>query len=702
MLVRVSTDAAAPGDSRRPWVHELQVAVNGPVTCLALRDGDVDASVEGAAATGLFVDDRRVVHRLTVRVDRGRVTPLAAASLGASTETLGVARHLGGPGPDPTVEVARRRVLVADGLREAVTVRNRWEQEVSCRLEVDVAGDGADLAEVRHGVVVRAPLAADVTGDAVTWRDERHEVRLDAPGARVTASAAGAVLTWDLRVPAGGRVEASLRIRATRLAATEFDATAGVGAAGLGRAHVRAQDVRLDRTVAVSLTDLDHLTMRDPEAPEDVFAAAGTPWYLTLFGRDALWAARMTLPFGTELARGTLRSLARRQGTVDDVASAEAPGKIPHEIRRSTYGAAGHLVLPSRYYGTIDATALWICLLHDAWRWGMSSAEVAELAPALRAALGWLERAVDGSPDGLLRYLDESGTGLVNQGWKDSADSMRDASGRVASGPVALVEAQAYAVEAALGAAALVEGVLGEDGSRWRRWGEALAGRVRDRFWVEGADGRFLAMALDGQGLPVDGLGSNIGHALGSGLLDEHEEELVADALTGPDLLGPLGISTLSRSNPGFNPIGYHTGSVWTHDTAICMLGLARCGRPAAASAVARTLVDVAAMSGYRWPELHGAEPVLDRPVPYPLSCRPQAWSAASAAAIVSVVLGVRADVPAGTLRLVPPDRPPFGAVRVEGLRVGGATLAVEVDSSGRVAAVEGLRDGASLDITTG
>ncbi|MGG5258858.1 glycogen debranching N-terminal domain-containing protein [Phycicoccus avicenniae] len=678
--------APAEPRSRQPWLHELEVAVRGPVTSLSTADGDVDAARPGAEASGVLVDDRRVLHRLTVRLDGLPATGVASASAAGVTETVGVARHLGSPGPDPTVEVARRRVLVDLGLDEHIVVRNRWDEDVRCRVEVGVAGDGAELHDVKHGVAQPVPTPADATDDGLEWADERHRVRVALEGAEATAGDDGGTLALDVVVPAGGEVALVVRVRCERVAATPFDAEAGADAVDFGAVAVTAQDVRLGRTVTTALEDLRHLTMRDPLAPDDVFAGAGTPWYLTLFGRDSLWAARLALPFGTDLARGTLRALARRQGTVDDVATAQQPGKILHEVRRGSFGPeGGGMVLPSTYYGTVDATPLWVCLLHDAWRWGMDPCVVRELAPALRAALGWMERAAAESPDGLLRYLDESGTGLANQGWKDSGDSMRDAAGRVAEGPIALVETQGYAVEAALGAATLLEDVLGEDGSTWRDWAAALSRRVRDGFWVPQDGPPLLAMALDGSGRPVDGLGSNIGHVLGGGLLDPAREAVAADALAGPDLLGPLGVSTLARSNPAFNPIGYHTGSVWTHDSAICALGLARAGRTDAAASVARALVDVAAQSDYRWPELYGADPVLGRPVPYPASCRPQAWAAASAGALVQVLLGVRPDAPGGSVRLSPLAPAPFGAVRVEGLRLGDRSWSVALDAAGDV-----------------
>ncbi len=689
----------APERSRQPWLHRLEVAVRGPVTCLAASDGDVDAGAPASEAAGLFVDDRRVVHRLLLRVDGRAPTGVVAASRGGRTETLAVARHLGDPGPDPTVEVARRRLLTDRGLDETVEVRNRSAEPVRCVVELRLSGDGADLHDVKHGVAQPHPLPVLVADGTASWADDRHAVSVRGEGAQVLVDGPDAVLRWTLEVPPAGRREVTGSVVAARVAATAFDAEGGVEALDLDAVRVEAGDARLGHTVAHGIDDLRHLAMRDPLAPEDVFAAAGTPWYLTLFGRDAVWAARLALPFGTDLARGTLRALARRQGRTDDVATAEAPGKIPHEVRRTAFGSSGGMVLPTTYYGTVDATPLWVCLLHDAWRWGLPAAEVRDLAPALHAALGWMERAVRESPDGFLRYLDESGTGLANQGWKDSGDSMRDAVGQVAVGPIALVETQAYAVEAARSAASLLEEVLGADGDPWRAWAGALAGRVEERFWVDTGGRRVLAMALDGAGRPVDGLGSNIGHVLGTGTLGAAGEARVAAALAGPDLLGPLGVSTLARGNPAFNPIGYHTGSVWTHDSAICGLGLARAGHLDGATAVVRALVDVAAASGYRWPELYGADPVLGRPAPYPASCRPQAWAAASTGALVTIALGLRPDAPGGTLHLAPLASAPFGALRVEGLRLGGAPVAVSVDAEGQVVSVDAP---AGVDVVVG
>ena len=209
---------------------------------------------------------------------------------------------------------------------------------------------------------------------------------------------------------------------------------------------LRSADRRLGRRLEQSLADLDRLRLTDPQSQQDrpdQFLAAGAPWFLTLFGRDALWAARMLLPLGTDLAAGTLRTLARRQGTGTEPATEEQPGKILHEVRRDTLHIAGRLTLPPVYYGTVDATPLWITLLHDAWRWGLDPAEVEVLLPHAESALAWMRDQAAADGDGLLRYIDHSGQGLSNQGWKDSDDSIRYRDGSRAHAPIALCEVQA-------------------------------------------------------------------------------------------------------------------------------------------------------------------------------------------------------------------------------------------------------------------
>lgn len=614
----------------QPWLHDLEIAVDGPATVLTERDGRISGG-----ATGWVVDDRRVLRRLQVTLDSRPATPVAAATVGATARFWSVARHLGSVGPDPTVEVHQDLTVRGHELLLGLKVTSRAPEPVSTQVRLDLGPDGTEMSVIKQGDEPATPPLADLT-PVVGWSDERHQVQVCAtpdPTTSALTADGGVGLTWDVHLEPYGEQHLELMLRATRTGTSAHDADAGSDACDWGGLDVVGDDSWVD-LVRTNLTDLRHLLQRDPLHPEDVYAAAGTPWYLTLFGRDAIWAARMMLPFSPVLAEGTLRTLARRQAQTHQRDSAAEPGKVLHEVRRGIY-SGGDLELPPVYYGTVDATPLWVVLLHETWQAGLAPGTVRELLPHLRAALAWMDRAVQDSPDGLLRYLDTTGHGLSNQGWKDSGDSMRRADGTIAPAPIALLEAQAYAVQAAHGAAELLT-FLEEPGAQgWVDWAADLTTRVRDRFWVGEGDQRYLAMAIDADGVPVDGVGSNMGHALGTGLLNPAEEALVAARVTAPDMLRHFGIGTLSAENPAYNPVGYHTGSVWTHDSAIVLQGLARAGFVAEADRVFDALVRLSHRTGHRFPELVGGESLGDEPVPYPAACRPQAWAAASAAVLL-------------------------------------------------------------------
>lgn len=681
---------------RQPWLHEYEIAVHGNITAVSDRAGRI-----GAPGTGVVVDDRRVLSRLAIELGGEAPVPIAAVSLGETTEIWASARNLGNPGPDPTVEVQLLRRLESGALTETITLISRADEPVRARLAVMLAGDGCELAALKEGLPAPPLLPARSDGAQLVWSDAWHEsvVGSSPAPARIVPGddARPSRLEFDVLLPGGAPVTIVLRLRIRRTCASGFDADPGAGLVDWSDRHVEAADLRLPTLVRTSLTDLRHLLLTDPAAPGDVFAGAGTPWYLTLFGRDSMWTARFVLPVDTTLALGTLRTLARRQGRRHDAETGEEPGKILHEVRRAEAGGAVANALPPVYYGTVDATALWVILLHEAWLWGLPDETARELLPAARAAMGWIQEAA-GNDLGVLRYVDRSGRGLANQGWKDSGDSMRFHDGTIATGPIALLEAQAYAVEAARGAARLCDAFGESGGEALRAWAEAMTATIRERFWVERDGRRYLALALDGQGRPVDGLGSNMGHALGTGALTAAEARSVVSTLMSPALLGDFGIRTLSRDNAAYNPIGYHTGSVWTHDTAIALLGMVKEGLAQEAAAIATGMVAAAVPFGYRPPELFAGEAIGERPAPYPASCRPQGWAAASAVALVSAVLGLRADVPRGRLTLRPMRPSPFGPVRVSGLRWAGVPFTVALDGDGRPT-VAGLPDDVVLDI---
>lgn len=683
----------------QPWLHELAVCVRGNVTVL----GDWGGDITGDGAQGLWVDDRRVLSQLRIRVDGEPVARVGWHATGSTARFLGSARTLAPATPDPAVEIHRHRSLGAHGLTELVAVTARTLDDVEVELEITLAGDDATISSAKSGWVesgllpATAPMprqsAPGASADPrptplAVMQGSSHRVTIEITPApdEVVLTDQGVRVRFRVTVPGGATCQIRLGVVASRTAASDFEADPGCDRIDWSQVRVEATDPRIGQVIAAGLADLHALLLSDPRDPRDVFAAAGTPWYLTLFGRDSIWTALLTLPIGTDLAAGTLRALARRQGRRLDPATGQEPGKIPHELRRfNLHDPVSGLALPSVYFGTVDATALWVILLDEARRWGLADGVVTGLLPSLEAALTWLVEHSMPEADGLLKYYDASGSGLANQGWKDSGDAIRFRDGRIAEGPIALVEAQAYAAHALRVGGDLLAAYGIGDGAAQRAAAEQLAERLRDRFWVDAPTGRYLGLAIDRSGTLVDGLGSNMGHVLGRGLLDDKEIDAITAALTGPELLDDFGLRTLGNRNGGYNPLGYHTGAIWTHDTAIAALGLARDGRTRQAVALCRGLLRSAAAFDYRWPELYAGADTLGRPVAYPAACRPQAWSAASCIALLTVLLGLRPDAQRGTLTLTPVRPAPFGAMRVRGLRFLGGAVDLDVDPDGAI-----------------
>ncbi|MEQ4206400.1 glycogen debranching N-terminal domain-containing protein [Actinopolymorpha sp. B9G3] len=667
----------------QPFLHELVSCVCAPSVALSGPDGQIRAG----GVQGVIRHDRRILSELVVDVDGHEPAPVGHSLAGAGLARFtGVIRHLGDDGADPTVRLERQRRLRPDGIDEVLTLANNARVPVDATVRVTAAVDLAPMNVVRRGDTPALRSPSEVRDDAAVWSDSMGEVTLRTEGAE-TAHAGVApvgdvrpVWSWRVTVPARSTWSVTYSLTATEdaLPANTF----GPGTPGWEPLSVSGP-AALTRLVDQSVADLAGLALADPEAPGDAFLAAGSPWFFTLFGRDSLWAARLTLPLGTDLARGTLRTLARRQGTRHDVDTAEAPGKILHEVRMEQASVGS---LPPVYFGTVDATPLWICLLHDAWRWGLDDGAVTDLLDPLEAALGWLRTDADADGDGFCEYVDESGHGLANQGWKDSGDSIQFPDGTIAEPSIALCEAQAYAYEAAIAGAHLLEAFGRPGGDRMREWATALRERFRTTFWVSDPRGTFPALALDGAKRPVATATSNLGHLLGTGILDAGEAASVAARMRTDDLDCGYGLRTMTADVAGFNPLGYHAGTVWPHDTAIAILGLARDGHARAAASLAAGLVRAAPDFAYRLPELFaGTNARRDEPVlAYPAACRPQAWSAAAAIAMLQAALGLEADVPRGVLRVAPSaEFADWFPLRVEGLRVAGHALTVEVDAAG-------------------
>ena len=695
-----ATTTPADESGLQPFLHDACLTLSAPSMAVSRPDGQIDGGPDG-----FYHGDRRGLSLLTVVADGVPNAPISGGPDSAERASFRtVLRGLAEHSPDPAVTLERQRAVESGELTETLTLVNAGRTSAHVDLVLRAASDLAPIEAVKSGRPVPG-VTPTSQPDGLTWTDGPVTVRLtSAPAPERTRTAPGepGELRYRVQLAAGTRQEITLRCTIDDQGGEVFHAASPRARAALAAdAALTSADRGLDHWFARSRSDLGSLLLSDPLNTEDTFLAAGAPWFLTLFGRDSLWAARMLLPLGTDLALGTLRTLARRQGGMSDPATEEQPGKILHEVRRDGLELSDELSLPPCYYGTVDATPLWVTLLHDAWRWGMSPEEVDRLLPHAETALAWMEQYGDADGDGFLEYVDSSGRGLSNQGWKDSGDAVRHRDGRLAEPPVALCEVQAYAHEAALAGAAMLRAFGRTGADRWEEWAERLRVRFRERFWVEDAEGPYPAIALGGDKQPLDALTSNIGHLLGTGLIDEEESRLVAARLAGPHLDSGFGLRTLADDSEGYTPLGYHIGTVWPHDTAIAVQGLARAGHFAAAEPLAAGLIRASAAYDGRLPELyagHGSA-VDSRPAPYPAACRPQAWAAASAVTVLQAILGLEADVPGGRLTVRPEMAAGYRPLEASGLRLGEREFEVRVDGEG-APGITGLPDG-FVDVTT-
>ena len=445
----------------------------------------------------------------------------------------------------------------------------------------------------------------------------------------------------------------------------------------------------LRRVVARSAEDLGALRIFDPDYPERTVVAAGAPWFMTLFGRDSLLTSWMALIVDPDLALGVLQTLARFQGEDVDPRNEEEPGRILHEMR---FGEAPSLSLGGGrvYYGTADATPLFVMLLGELRRWGLAAEVVEQLRPHADRAMEWIERFGDRDGDGYVEYQRATDRGLVNQGWKDSWDGVRFANGDVAEAPIALCEVQAYVYGAYLAQAHFAQEV-GDLGTaeQFRTKASDLKQAFNRHFWLE--DRGWFGLGLDHDKRPLDALTSNIGHCLWTGIVDQEKADRVAQHLLSPEMFSGWGIRTLATSMVGYNPISYHCGSVWPHDNAIIAAGLMRYGFVEEAQRVVLSMLDAAESQGARLPELFSG---IDRSefagvVSYPTSCSPQAWAAASPLLFLRTLLRLDPWVPHGKVWLAPAIPEAIGHLRVDRIPLGGGRVSVEVDHG--IVKVEGL-----------
>lgn len=646
-------------------------------SCFAISDSNGEMLPGGV--DGLYYRDTRIVSRWAVLLD-GRPPEPLTSHLDAPYEATFVGRHR-------PLLVERHR-LVGDGMREDIVLRNLGTEDTATRLTVEVATDFADIFSVMQSRPL--PLGE------ISWSFDDSELTAQATqrGVRVRLDRANAVapgrLSIDVVVPAHGRWQTTVQVfpivdtvevppaypRDEPLHTTE--PVTRFRAWRDSSVVVDFGDGNLDLVVDRSIQDLGALRIRTPEALDVV--AAGAPWYMTLFGRDSLLTAWMSLPIDQDLALSTCTALAALQGKRVDPLNEEEPGRILHEVRHGT----AFPLSPSNevYYGTADATPLFCMLVGELHRWGMPRERLAPLLPHVDRALEWILS----NGDGFVTYKRATDRGLKNQGWKDSPDSMAFADGRPAEAPIALAEVQAYVYGAFVARSELATTFDNDDAAReWADRAAALRTRFHESFWLP--DKGYFAMALDADKRPVDALASNMGHCLWTGIADPSVAGQVASQLMSKELSSGWGIRTLATSMCAYDPVSYHNGSVWPHDSAICAAGLARYGFVDEANQVARAVFDAAIAFGGRLPELYCG---FDRtefpyPIPYPTSCSPQAWAAAAPFLLLRALLGFDPDLPQGKVHLNPHLRE-FGRIEVQNMPLAGRRVAITADrDSGEV-----------------
>jgi glycogen debranching enzyme len=678
--------------------------VEGAGFCVCGRTGDIAPD----QPHGLFYRDTRLLSRWQLLVDDLPPEPLATMEAEPFATTF-VARAQPRAGrADSTLLVLRHR-YVGDGMREDLVLRNLAGEAAACTVSVAVDADFADLFEVKESRVQprgdhRLHAGVDGLRFERRWRDDVRGVRVHADG--WTARTDG-TLTIDVVVPARGAWSGCLQVQPSR-DGVESPPRYGCGEPvertvpsqrlrewRLANPVVHTDHQGLAQLLQRTEEDLGALRIVDPEHPDRVAVAAGAPWFMTVFGRDSLLTAWMALLLDPGLALGTLRTLARFQGTEVEPRSDQEPGKILHEMRfgaDSAHSLGGGTV----YYGSIDSTPLFVMLLGELHLWGADPADVAELLPAADRALDWVEQYGDRDGDGFVEYERATDRGLRNQGWKDSFDGVTFADGRIADTPIALAEVQGYAYAAYVARAAMAERT-GDAGTaeRWTDRARALRLAFNRDFWLP--ERGWFALGLDRDKQPIDSLASNMGHCLWTGIVDEDKAAQVAEHLLSPEMFTGWGVRTLASSMAAYNPMSYHNGSVWPHDNALIAAGLMRYGYVEHAQRIASSMIDAAACFGGRLPELFCGfdRTEFEKPIPYPTSCSPQAWAAASPLLLLRTLLRFDPAVPDSRLWLAPELPATLGDLRIERVALAGARVAVTVIDG--VVGTRGLPDGVHL-----
>ena len=658
--------------------------------------GDIEGSLTDP--TGLFSFDTRFLSKWVLTVNGERLNGLSIDDLQYFEARFFLVPGTGTVYVDSKLSVIRQRA-VGDGFHEALTILNHDEKPVELTVRIEAGSDFADLFEVKDALEKQGKYSTRVEESRLLLTYERETFRRETMiSATAPAKFDESGLTFAVRVEPHGDWTTDLDVVTAlpglreRLDRPKYGRTAKRARPNMQKnldawleeaPRLECDWEPLKLTYKRSLVDLAALRYSPLTAGGRSLPAAGLPWFMTMFGRDSIFTSLQTLPFTPELAATTLRELGEWQGTRLDDFRDEDPGRILHEMRygeMTAFGERPH----SPYYGTVDATPLYVVLLDEYERWTGDTKLVRRLEHEARAALNWIDEYADLMDTGYIWYQRRNQqTGLENQCWKDSWDSISYHDGRLPGFPRATCELQGYAYDAKTRGARLARLVWKDPAFADKLEKEAadLKRRFNRDFWVE--DGEYYALALDTEGNKVDALASNNGHLLWSGIVDESKAKAVVRHLMGPRLFSGWGVRTLAEGEGRFNPIGYHVGTVWPFDNSFIAWGLRRYGFKEEAARVAAGILDAAEFFNGRLPEAFGGygRALTKYPVQYPTACSPQAWSTGAPPLLLRTMLGLE---PLGDHLVVDPALP-AGIGHVELLDIPGRWGRIDAFGRGRV-----------------
>jgi glycogen debranching enzyme len=644
--------------------------LDGNTFVVSDRRGDIDASLTDP--TGLFSFDTRFLSKWVLTIDGERLNPLSVDDLQYFDSRFFLVPGTGTVYVDAKLSVIRRR-SVAAGFHEQLTIFSHDHEPVDLTVRLQAASDFADLFEVKDALEKKGTYSRHVDDGKLRLAYERETFGRSTV---ISASAPATIdedgLTFDVHLDAQAEWHIEIDVAAELFAGMAHDEPATSG----HRPRRDSMERNLERWVSDaprvecdweplrtayrrSLVDLAALRFSPPITPGKALPAAGLPWFMTMFGRDSILTSLQALPFTPELAATTLRVLAMWQGTRVDDFRDEDPGRILHEMRygeMTAFEERPH----SPYYGCADATPLFVVLLDEYERWTGDRKLARDLEHEARAALNWVDQYADLMGNGYVSYQRRNEeTGLENQCWKDSWDSISYRDGKLPGFPRATCELQGYAYDAKVRGARLAREIWKDPtfADELETQAAALKRRFNRDFWV--ADGQYFALALDADGNQVDSLSSNIGHLLWSGIVERSKAKSIARHLVGPRLFSGWGVRTLATGEGRFNPIGYHVGTVWPFDNSFIAWGLRRYGFGREAALIAGGILEAASFFEGRLPEAFGGyeRRTTKYPVQYPTACSPQAWSTGTPLLLLRTMLGLE---PIGDHLVVDPALPPL------------------------------------------